>query len=213
MQCTYVQWRFVAAGCVFVCSRFMLISSVFNVVFITNLILQYSSLIVDYNDARHYSKCAVLESYFGSFCGHRCTYCTLCITPPPLTLMVTSFDQADDAGISTYSRIVSLRPRPKSTVPLPPPLVCNRLRTLGLWAPCRLLGSRPLELRFVYRRGCRAGRCVQRARPSPSSADHCLRSSLHGRFSYSELLTSDHCSTNLTTSLRYVVTSTSTFCV
>jgi len=48
---------------------------------------------------------------------------------------------------------------------------------LGLWARCRLLGSRPLELRSVYRRGCRAGRCVQRARPSTSSADHCLHSS------------------------------------
>ena len=37
--------------------------------------------------------------------------------------------------------------------------------------------AKTLELRFVYRRGCRAGRCVQRARPSPSSADHCLHSS------------------------------------
>jgi len=53
----------------------------------------------------------------------------------------------------------------------------TRPRSLGLWARCRLLGSRPLELRFVYRRACRAGRCVQRARPSPSSADHCLHSS------------------------------------
>ena len=99
--------------------------------------------------------------------------------------MVTTPDEAGsgvvsraDAGISTYSLIVALRPRPQFTVSPPPPPVCKRLRTFGLWAPCHLLGSpRPLELRFVYRRGRRAGRRVQRARPSPSSADRCLRSS------------------------------------
>ena len=160
----------------------MSISSVFNAVFTINLILQYSSLSVDYDDTCHYSKCAVLESYFGSFCDHHRSHWTLCITRLPLTLMVTSPVQAgpgvvngDDAGISTYSLIVALRPRPKSTFPLPPTPVCERLRTLGLWTRCRLLGSRPLELRYVYRHGCRAGRCVHRARPSPSSADHCLR--------------------------------------
>ena len=81
----------------------------------------------------------------------------------------------DDAGMSaTYSLIVALRPRSTSAVsPLPSP-VRERLRSLGLWTPCRLLGSRPLELRFVYRRGRRAGRRVQQARLSLSSADHCL---------------------------------------
>ena len=148
------------------------------------------------------------------------------ITRLPLTLMVTSNVQAgpgvvngDDAGISTYSLIVALRPRPKSTVPLPPTPVCERLRTLldcgpdaawwghahssydlftvmgvGLASVFIGLDPRHHQLIIVYVRHLR------------------LQQPLHGRLSYSEHLTSDHCSTSLMTSLRYVATSTSTFC-
>ena len=77
---------------------------------------------------------------------------------------------------ATYSLIVALRPRSKSAVLPPPPSVCERLRTLGLWTPCRLLGTRPLELRYVRRRGRRAGRRVQQTRSSPPSAVFCLHS-------------------------------------
>jgi len=114
--------------------------------------------------------------------------------------MVVTADQigrgvvsGNNAGIfTTHSLIVALRFQSKSTVALPPLSVCERLRTLGLWTPCGLLCSRSLEVRFVQRRGGRAGPRVQRVRPSPSSADHCLRSSSMSADSRSALVFATH---------------------
>jgi len=58
------------------------------------------------SDVRHYSKCAVLASYFGSFCGHHCTHWTLCITPPPSSL-VTQLPEVS-AGKSLFINIKHL---------------------------------------------------------------------------------------------------------
>jgi hypothetical protein len=63
--------------------------------------------------------------------------------------------------LATYSIIVALRPR-LLTPPSQP--VCERLRELELWAPCRLRGSYRTGLRVVRRRGERAGRRIQQQR-------------------------------------------------
>ena len=75
----------------------------------------------------------------------------------------------------------------------PPHHVCDRLRTLGLWAPCRPVWSRDADpaLRFVRRRGRRAGRRAKRKQtlsadrtcPQPSSpapSDHVSSSAVLG---------------------------------
>ena len=79
--------------------------------------------------------------------------------------------------------------------------VCDRLRTLGLWAPCRPVWSRGGDpgLRLVRRRGCRAGRgakrkqtlsadrkCQQLSSPAPS--DHVSSSAVLGCLNVRSLL-------------------------
>lgn len=59
-------------------------------------------------------------------------------------------------AFASYSDIVKLRPRWPS-IPSPPAFpICNRLRELGLWAVCRLVGS-IYQFYFTLRRGRRAG--------------------------------------------------------
>ena len=74
------------------------------------------------------------------------------------------------SGPATYCMMLPLRPRGATPVSPPPQPVRDRLRTLGLWAPCRPVWSRDGDpgLRFVRRRGCRTGR---RERKQTLSAD------------------------------------------
>jgi len=73
-------------------------------------------------------------------------------------------------GPATYSMLLALCPRGATPISPPPQPVRDRLRTLGLWAPCRPVWSRDGDpgLRFVRRRGCRTGR---RERKQTLSAD------------------------------------------
>ena len=57
---------------------------------------------------------------------------------------------------------------PYSSTPPPPQPVCDRLRLLGLWRPCRLLGHR-----LGPRRGVRAGRSRRRSSSQKQQQQQC----------------------------------------
>ena len=83
------------------------------------------------------------------------------------------------SGPATYSMLLALCPRGATPISPPHQPVRDRLRTLGLWAPCRPVWSRdggPV-LRFVRLRGCRAGRRAKRKQTL--SADRTCRSRRH----------------------------------
>ena len=81
-------------------------------------------------------------------------------------------------GPATYSMLLALCQRGATPIS-PPPQPVDRLRTLGLLAPCRPVWSRDGDpgLRFVRRRGCRAGRRAKRKQTL--SADRTCRSRRH----------------------------------
>ena len=102
---------------------------------------------------------------------------------------------------ATYSMLLAQPPRGATPVSPPPQPVRDRLRTLGLWAPCRQVLSRDGDprLRFVRRRGCRAGRrekrkhtlSADRTCPQPSSpaqSDHVSSSAVLGCLNVRSLL-------------------------
>ena len=99
----------------------------------------------------------------------------ICVTMP-----IIAMSAASAAAVSlsvgrfpaaTYSTVIALRPGSAAPVNPPPQSVCDRLRTLGIWAPCRLLGSCETGLRLVRRRGRRAGRRAKRQQQQQQSAD------------------------------------------
>ena len=127
------------------------------------------------------------------------------------------------SGPATYSTLLALRPRGATPVSPPPQPVCDRLCTLGLWAPCRPVWSRDGDpgLRFVRRRCCRAGRrakrkqtlsadptCPQLSSPAPNDD---VSKSVH--LQSSDISTSGHFCAITTTSSRCVATVESTCCV
>jgi hypothetical protein len=85
--------------------------------------------------------------------------CSIVYYTSPLLLVMVVWA----AFLVTYSTILALRPRSSSVTPPTLP-VCERLRELELWAPCRLRGSPKTGLRLVRRRGARAGSCIQQQR-------------------------------------------------
>lgn len=81
----------------------------------------------------------------------------------PISLSNMNIDTLPTRHAATYRDILSLRPR-WPAIPSPPSSsVCSRLRELGVWAVCRLIG-RIGRLRHELRRGLRSGvRCHQLA--------------------------------------------------
>ena len=105
------------------------------------------------------------------------------------------------SGPAAYSTLLALRPRGPTPVSPPPQPVCDRLRTLGLWALCRPVWSRDGDpgLKFVRRRGCRAGRRAKRKQTlsadrtcplpsSPAPSDHVSSSAVLGCLNVRSLL-------------------------
>jgi len=73
------------------------------------------------------------------------------------TVVFTYFTStAATTGPADYSSLIALRPRSGTPVNPPPLGVGDRLRTLGVWAPCHPLWSRESCLRLARRRGSRA---------------------------------------------------------
>jgi len=101
------------------------------------------------------------------------------------------------SGTATYSMLLALRPHGPTPVSPPPQHVHARLRTLGLWTPCRPVWSRDGDprMRFVRRRGCRAGRRAKRKQTlsadqpsSPAPSDHVSSSAVLGCLNVRSLL-------------------------
>jgi len=96
--------------------------------------------------------------------------CVLAVHLNSVDYTPNQLTQPHGNGVVTYSSLLA-RPRHGAPARPPPPSVCDRLRTLGLWAPCRLLWTRESGPRLVRRRGCRAGRRVKERKHKQSSAD------------------------------------------
>ena len=101
------------------------------------------------------------------------------------------------SGTAAYSMLLALRPRVATPVSPPPQHVHDWLRTLGTWAPCRPVWSRDGDpgMRFVRRRGCRAGRRAKRKQTlsadqpsSPAPSDHVSSSAVLGCLNVRSLL-------------------------
>jgi len=143
------------------------------------IVLPISSLLLaDCDDTCCGATSRLLALFSGSFC---CCFTTI------FTVVLTYV-------ISTGATPVSPPPQP----------VCDRLRTLGLWTPCLPVWSRDGDpgLRFVRRRGYRAGRVAAdrnvnksyqligrgRMPSSPAPSDHVSSSAVLGCLNVRSLL-------------------------
>jgi len=120
-----------AAGHVIVARWFIEFSAGFIELSDSVLLPICSPLLADCDDTR----CGVTSRFVARFSGSLC--CAI------FTVVHTHvISTAAMSGPATYSMLLALRPRGPTPVSPPPQPVCDRLRTLGLWAPCRPVWSR-----------------------------------------------------------------------